>query len=487
MCISSGRECQGYTVPLDRRTREARDARTVNRLGAPFFEDPRQQLAPVTGLIRLTDGSQVSLSPIERDYLQSFRSRTAVQCAGFGFDPFWQELVHQASESYPAVRHAVIAISALHQQFIDSVPNENYSFAIGQCNKAIGHLRSEIMSNAHPDSAHTERILIACVVLIAYGLFQGDIEAVRLHLRSGTKMLYEWRKGSGRKSAFAPVLLHTFVQLHIHWATATAFKDYISGDYPYLGELMSENLLDISALAEKDERARTTLLLSVRAWMVMITDHTQTKGQTSNLDEMEDFLLDAPSKKSKRFQTQIEDCIAFDKDKASPAEQRAALMVKINRETFQALDIGMKLSGGEIEWDILQPHFEAIVDAVETLLTSFEELPDMSFTIKEGFIGSLMLCGFKCRNWPLRQRVLRLLKKYKRREGVSSTAESIAVLNRVYELESAWNWPKGPIPESHRITMVMVEEHANHFHSKPKVHLKYQDGKREWQSEWLSI
>jgi hypothetical protein len=487
MCTESGRQCQGYTAPLDGRTREAREARTVNQRGAALIEYPRQQLAPATGLIRLTDGSQISLSPIEREYLHSFRSRTAVQCAGFGFDPFWQILVHQASESYPVVSHAVIAISALHQQFVDPVSNQNHMFAIGQCNKAIGHLRSGIMSNAYPDSAHTEIILIACVVLIAFGLFQGDVEAVRCHLRSGTKMLYEWRKGNGKKSAFAPILLHTFVQLHIHWATVTGFKDHIRGEYPYLGELMSENLSDISAYAEKNERARTTLLLSVRAWMVMITDHTQSKGQTTNLDEMEDFLLDVPSKKGDRFQAQLENCVAVDKHTASPTEERAALMVKINRETFQILDTGTKFSGGETEWDALLPHFEAIVDTTETLLTSFGQLPDMSFSVKEGFIGSLMLCGIKCRNWPLRQRVTRIFQKYKRREGVSSTAESLAILNRVYELESAWNWPNCPIPESHRITMVIVEEHANYSHPKPKVHLKYQDGKRKWQSEWLTL
>lgn len=486
MCTNSGRECQGYTAPLDGRTREARDLRISSQHRATLAAQLPQLLAPATGLARLTDVGQVGLSPIERGYLHSFRTNTAVQCAGFGFDPFWQILVHQASETYPVVRHSVIAISALHQRFLNSASHKNDIFAIQQCNKAIGHLRTGIMSNGHPDSPHTERILIACVVLIAFGLFQGDIEAVRCHLRSGTKMLYEWRKKNGKQSQVAQVLLHTFVQLHIHWATATAFKDHIRGEYPYIGELISDNLSDISANADCDERTRTTLLLSVRAWAVMITDHSQSKGQTNSLYEMEDFLLGAPTEEGSHFQAQLERYSTVGKH-TSHMEKRALLMVRINSEVFQILDTSTKFSGDEMEWDALFPHFKKIVDTTEDLLTSFGQLSDTSFSVKEGYIGALMLCGFKCRDWALRHRVMRLLQKYNRREGVSSTAESVALLKRVYELELAGNLPKGVVPGPDRITMVMIEEHANHSHSAPKFHIKYQDRNRDWQSECLFL
>ncbi|CAG7982679.1 unnamed protein product [Penicillium salamii] len=486
MCTESGRRCQGYETPMDGRTREARDMRMVN--GHNVVPVPRhQQLAPGAGLICLTDGSQVGLSSMERHYMNSFRSHTSVQCAGLAFDPFWQILVHQASETHPAVRHSVIAISALHRQFLDPTSHRTDLFPINQCNKAIGHLRAGIRSNAHLDSSQTERILIACVVLITFGLLQGDVEAVRCHLQSGTRLLYEWRKTNGKRSSLASVLLHTFVQLHIHWANVTAFRGYMRGEYPYLGELLSDNLADISDFADDDEQARTTLLLSIRAWMVMINNFTQSKGKSTIVHRMEDFLLGAPSTETNDFRSQLEHCVAAGKA-SSPIEQRALLMVKINRETLWILNTAAaNFAGDEMGWDTLLSHFKVIVDTAEELLSSFEQLPDFSFSAKEGFMGSLMLCGIKCRDWTIRQRLMSLFQKYNRREGVSSSAQSIALLKRICQLENSGTSPEQVVPDCDRITMVIVEEHANHSHRVPKVRFRYQDRNREWQSESLEL
>ncbi|CAG7928987.1 unnamed protein product [Penicillium olsonii] len=445
----------------------------------------QQQLAPSTGLVCLTDGSQLGLSPMERHYLNYFRSHTSVQCAGLAFDPFWQMLVHQASESHPAVRHSVIAISALHRQFLDPTSYQNDIFSIKQCNKAIAHLRADFGKNEPLKSAQIERILIACVVLITFGLFQGDVATVRCHLRTGTRLLYEWRKTNGKRSVLTSVLLHTFVQLHIHWGTATAFRDYLGGEFPYIGDLMSDYLAEISDFADDNEQAKTTLLLSVRAWIVMINNCTLSQEPHPRFLEMENFLLGSPANENNPFQSQIERSVA--EKEPSSIQQRALLMVKINIETFRILHTSVSYAGDEMGWDNLLPHFKNIVDAAEALLSSFNQLPDFTFSIKEGCIGSLLLCGFKCRDWTVRRRVLDLFQKYNRREGVSSSAESIAVLKRIYELESAGEPLHNGVPACDRITMVIVEEHANHSHAVPTVRFKYLDRNRELQRESLRL
>ncbi|KAJ5971472.1 uncharacterized protein N7479_001390 [Penicillium vulpinum] len=481
MCTRAGRVCQGYTAPPDKRTREVRDARTAKTNGGALnIVHVGQQQAQCVGLVHVVDGSQVGLSRMERDYLYSFRSYTAGQCAGYHFDPFWQVLVHQVSESCPEVRHAAIGIGALHRRFANPDSNRNDIFPLRQSTKAIACLRTAMMKDNQSDPSVTEKILVACVVLVTFALFQGDVDAVRCHLQAGTKLLWEWRKKNFRNPV-ASVLLHTFIQLHIHWASATRLQDYIGG-FPYLQELIHDNLVDISAYT--DELSKATLLVSVQSWALMLSDPVSLDPMTTNLSK--GFTWDTPANKVHRFNMQVEECTVLHRKAASPTKLRAFMVLQIQIEMMQIVLASTKFSGCETEWDSLLPHFQAIVDTAEVLLSSFDQLSDPLFSAKEGFLGALMFCGLKCRDWTVRQKVLAICRKYHRREGMFSTTEAALLLQRMYDVESAGIPPGEKIPESARIPNMYIAEFPNHSKFQTKSHIKYCDRNGNWYSEWLS-
>lgn len=482
MCTRAGRECQGYTAPPDKRTREVRDAHTARTNGGTLnIVHVGQQQAQSAGLVHVVDGSQIGLSRMERDYLYSFRSYTAGQCAGYHFDPFWQVLVHQVSESCPVVRHAAIGIGALHRRFTNPGSSRNDIFPIRQSTKAIACLRKTMMKDDQSDPSATQKVLVACVVLITFALFQGDVDAVRCHLRAGTKLLWEWRK-KNTKSPVASVLLHTFIQLHIHWASATRLQDYLGGGYPYLQELIHDNLVDISTYA--DELSKATMLVSVQSWALTLSDPVSFDPQTTNLSQ--GFTWDTPANKIHRFKTQVEECGALHRKTASSTKLRAFMLLQIQTEMMQIILASTTFSGSETEWDPLFPHFRGIADKAEVLLSSFNHLPDPLFSVKEGFLGTLMFCGLKCRDWTVRQKVLAICRKYNRREGLFSTAEAILLLQLVYDVESAGIPPGEEIPESARIPLAYIAEYPNHSKFNTKTHIKYCDRDGNWYSEWLS-
>jgi hypothetical protein len=111
---------------------------------------------------------------------------------------------------------------------------------------------------------------------------------------------------------------------------------------------------------------------------------------------------------------------------------------------------------------------------------------DPYFSAKEGWIPTLFMTGIACRDWSIRQRVLKIFETYNRREGIYSTSEALVVLPRIYEIEHAGIAPGEIVPEHNRVSMAHVEETPNHSNYKMKsYHLLYRDVNREWHREEL--
>jgi hypothetical protein len=84
----------------------------------------------------------------ERRSFEFFCQRTVPELSGaFDNDEFWQRLLLQATHHEPAIRHAAVAVGALHERFENSVDanltfklNEKKTqdaFALQQYSKAI--------------------------------------------------------------------------------------------------------------------------------------------------------------------------------------------------------------------------------------------------------------------------------------------------------------------------------------------------------------
>lgn len=79
---------------------------------------------------------------------------------------FWKSLVLQTAHHEPVVKHALIALGALHEEFQqDDHDGKENSFAIAQYVRAI-----ELMvgSKSQNDALNVDVALIACILFICF-------------------------------------------------------------------------------------------------------------------------------------------------------------------------------------------------------------------------------------------------------------------------------------------------------------------------------
>ncbi|KAM0426373.1 hypothetical protein ACHAPT_008419 [Fusarium lateritium] len=97
---------------------------------------------------------------------------------------FWTHLVMQFSHFEPAVRHAVLAISSLYEEFArgSRITRQicGSAFAIGHYNAAIRQIKA---------SGDEQLILLLCVLFVCIEYLQGDIHATLEHCRHGIVIL----------------------------------------------------------------------------------------------------------------------------------------------------------------------------------------------------------------------------------------------------------------------------------------------------------
>ena len=108
----------------------------------------------------------------ERRSFEFFRSRTSLQLSGFFDAGFWTRVVIQAAHYEPAVRHAVLGLSSLHERFESGdksifSPNWDWNeggFALQQYNRAI----QQIIQPKHGSQQAVDICLIACMLFASF-------------------------------------------------------------------------------------------------------------------------------------------------------------------------------------------------------------------------------------------------------------------------------------------------------------------------------
>lgn len=173
-CTKTGRRCDGYVDP------RVLAGRRRSKDGGPHD----YVLGP---LLELS-------APEEKRAFYFFQHVTAKSISG-DFDPvFWRVTVLQISQSEPAVRHAVLAVSSLHEGLgagavapLSDGPlsQSTQPFALQQYNKAISRLLAQ-MSNPLTKPLAS---LLTCVLFVCIEYMQGKDNESLIHLEQGRQLL----------------------------------------------------------------------------------------------------------------------------------------------------------------------------------------------------------------------------------------------------------------------------------------------------------
>ncbi|KAE8153047.1 fungal-specific transcription factor domain-containing protein [Aspergillus avenaceus] len=260
-CTSTGRKCDGYDVRLPPASRNSREARTTC-----------MQLEIKTGF-------RWTMTSDERRCFSYFQHQTIPNLLGFFDSPLWRNLVFQIGQDEPAVYHAMVALSAIHQDSEakgmalswDHQHNAWHQFALEQLGRAYTFLTKR-------RSSHDPRLrnvtLMCCLLFVMADLLQGRYDDAFVHLQSGVRILKELE---AHRQLVAPTMSEELVEQCL--VSAFAHLDIMSAHYGVGGPLLciddewdnskynSEYMIVFSNLAEA-ARAFDPVHSAVFRWLV---------------------------------------------------------------------------------------------------------------------------------------------------------------------------------------------------------------------------
>ena len=191
--------CKKRHVKCDEGKPICNRCKTDNR---PCLYQPQQRLVSEDACLQIQLRHSCAQSP---PAIKHFSSE-AERC---GFDRFWEtigaalggaigwdgwgDIVLQNSENDPALRHAIITLRAMHEEALRNlgeVPSAKgtqlLSQAYKQYHEAIKHLRSQLQ---YQPTRSVQANILACILLVAFDIMQGDYRAAAVHLSRRIAML----------------------------------------------------------------------------------------------------------------------------------------------------------------------------------------------------------------------------------------------------------------------------------------------------------
>lgn len=166
-CVKAGRQCAGYA-----------EAQPKNRQAAG---------RPLVFISYMVPDDSISLLPgvssREKRALEFFKQHTLLETFA---TPDWPEHLLRASNHEDAVRHAIVALGALHEHY--SVTSQvDEGFAMKQYSKAM----TKIMKLDMESNTSTDIALISCILFACIESLQGHYRSSLLHINSGLEILKE--------------------------------------------------------------------------------------------------------------------------------------------------------------------------------------------------------------------------------------------------------------------------------------------------------
>ena len=200
-CSATGRKCDGYSSDI-----------TISSQTPQNSTDLIQRIS-----VHIPGNAE------EKRGFDFFLRNTAAELSGYYDSSFWEKLILAASVQKPSLRHAVIALGALHEDFsqkrlVTSTPSEDQKtqFALNQYAKSMAALRRSLSTEREePLTA-----LMSCILFVCFDSLRGWFESAMVHLQSGLRILREMRRSSTGihiiEDSIAPLFMRLSIQSIIY-------------------------------------------------------------------------------------------------------------------------------------------------------------------------------------------------------------------------------------------------------------------------------
>jgi hypothetical protein len=363
-----------------------------------------------------------------------FRTTSAPKLPGNFSNEFWERRVLQASEVEPSIRHAVIAIGAVHHDFISRHESNGKlhdpsikAFAFRQYTKAISHLH-RLMSTRTQQLDFT---LISCILFICFDCISGNHDSAIIHLKAGLKILEDIKK---RNAQSMPP------------EQTTSAHEWEREFTPLLLGLGVQAASFVNPKYRKDRAALWALLKGARVPTHPTTFQSIDEARHALETTITDVMADRTTTDDRVFACQIPNAKGVERTQHAAAMD--TWMQTLNRYlgTYAAKEIAsdkLELAANtlKVHWlaisiviGIPEPSeekFEQIVSLCKSLVPEYGSNPldasNIDFSTDIGIICPLFFTALRAPKMMLRRQAFELLSRAPRREGMWDSDDAILV------------------------------------------------------------
>ncbi|KAL8388500.1 hypothetical protein RB595_009205 [Gaeumannomyces hyphopodioides] len=448
-CMKSGRQCDGYLDPsvMASRRKSNRDGRALSVGGSPY-----------SSFSTLLEWAV----PEEKRAFHFFQQVTAPHLAGDLDAVFWKVLVLQVCQAEPAVRHAVLAVSSMHESLTQgdgpaaispsssphldpASPGTKASFALQQYNKAIACLLDRMKDTTSRPLAP----LLTCVLFVCLEFMHGKDKESLIHLEQGRQILSKLdRKAASRDPEIDIVKLH-LVPIYLR----LSLTSFLFGGRPVPIPQGLKTLPDVPTMFESVHEIRFVLYDFMDEVLRFMQRARQARYGNDVLAETFAALSEEQDSLKKRL---AKFGVAFSLYQVV----RPAHMSDVSSAVFQMylhtmnIWVATSLSNAEACFDDHLSSFSAIIPLAALILNKPEAFSTMGraragqqqpgeptdsraiFTFETYVIPILYYVATKCRHPLIRHSALDLLKQNpQRRENLWQASRMAAIAEHIVKVE----------------------------------------------------
>ena len=375
-------------------------------------------------LIQNSSSWQPAFSDVlEKRYFQYFRYKTVASTNSLMNSRFWDRIVLQVCHVEPAVRHAVLALSSLHQlsearRDDPSVALSHQRYADQHYYQALGAAQSLLQSSGAED---IDRVLITCLVFTCYENVRGNYAASQLHTSSGRSIMAQHRERLSRLSRRNDLneIQQLFARLDIG---ALAFSPS-SSPYPYdIASFYATSPNLIPDAFDTIEDARAPLIDHIRWSLVIRRIDLATVLQDPTLFALLESDRSKVAEHLTLWSARFEELAARDCN-ASP------ILIRTLRIWHQlvSIDVVANWYGSELRYDAHVAQYEHLVSTAEEIIELLAQKPDRgAFSFDLGITIPLFATAERCRDPHIRRRALKAMHAGPRQEGTWGPGAALA-------------------------------------------------------------
>ena len=452
-CIDTGRKCDGYAAtPLSRRDLPVAINGKKTLLVSSFRAAPQASIG----------------DSAESQYFDHFRRSTLYGTNEYFGSELWSRLTLQLCHQEPAIKHGALALSSLHQHWNLNGPSfcNAGKHAFAQYSKAVKHaheLLRRVQADSIADRDDIQKVLVTCILLIAFENTIGNYQLGMIHLRSGLNIVQKHLRdrtlplrcvGTSPTSRTEDEIVDCFERFNFQAQTfaeardpernaVTAFHAYVRPQLPASFECMNHARRYIINYCGR--------ILNVGEVMV----HCDI-GEQPDPDLPPPALHALADIEREKVRLEVEQWhVLFERLAATIAPTPATDAMADYLRTYYYLSVILarhSCAAAELAYDGHLADFERSLDCVDTLHRYSRRNEDASsgsggsggssstrhvgsgFTLDLGICAPVFAVAQKCRDPRVRRRAIALLDATRRKEGVWEGA----LVARVAERIVAW-------------------------------------------------